>query len=46
MDFAACFSSAEANSSAVFRARSKATAPDAARQIFTVHLRAIEDDQP
>jgi hypothetical protein len=46
MDSAACFSSAEANRSAVFRARSKDTAPDAARQIVATHLRAIEDDQP
>jgi hypothetical protein len=46
MDLAACFSSAEANRGAVVRARSRETAPDAARQIFTVHVCAIEDDQP
>ncbi|MEY2393847.1 MAG: hypothetical protein QOF94_192 [Acidobacteriaceae bacterium] len=46
MDLAACVSTAEANCSAVFRARFKETAPDSARQIFTDHLRAIEDDQP
>jgi hypothetical protein len=46
MDSVACFSSAKAIRSAVFRARSKKTAPDTARQSFATHLRAIEDDQP
>jgi hypothetical protein len=46
MDLAACFSSAEANRRTVFRAGSKETAPSAARQIFTLRLRAIEGDQP
>lgn len=46
MNSAACFSSAEANRSAVFRARSKETAPNAARQMVATHLRAIEDVQP
>jgi hypothetical protein len=45
MDLAG-ISSAEANRSAVLQARSKETAPDAGRQIFTAYLHVIEDDQP
>jgi hypothetical protein len=45
MDLAACFSSAEASRGAVVRAQSQETAPDVARQIFTVHVCAIEDDK-
>jgi hypothetical protein len=45
MDAPARFSSTEANRSAVFRTRYKKTAPDAARQVCTVHLR-LKGDQP